>query len=66
MIEQDPHTWWELTCKAIRQVLANSGVDRKMVRGMAVSSQGLSFVLIDRQGESTGERHQLAGWTPGG
>lgn len=50
MIEQDPQTWWELTCQAIRQVLQSSGVDRKTVRAMAVSSQGISFVLIDRDG----------------
>lgn len=54
MIEQDPHIWWELACRAIRQVLETSGVDRKSVRAMAVSSQGISFVLVDRDGNPLG------------
>jgi xylulokinase len=50
MIEQDPEAWWDLTCQAIHLVLDDANADRSAVRGLAVSSQGLSFVLLDEQG----------------
>jgi len=54
MIEQHPQTWWELTCQAIHQALAVASIDRSQVRAVAVSSQGISFVLLDVTGQPIG------------
>ena len=54
MIEQDPHAWWDLTKRAIGLALAASCADRGAVRGLAVSSQGISFVLLDAEGQPLG------------
>jgi len=54
MIEQDPHAWWDLTKRAIGLALAAAGADRRTVRGLAVSSQGISFVLLDAEGQPLG------------
>ncbi len=54
MIEQDPQAWWDLTCQAVHQALAASDVDRSDVRAVAVSSQGISFVLLDADGHPIG------------
>jgi xylulokinase len=54
MIEQDPHAWWRLTREVIGLALDAAGGERGEVRGLAVSSQGISFVLIDEQGRPLG------------
>lgn len=54
MIEQDPHAWWTLTQRVVRTALDAASVDRRGVNGIAVSSQGLSFVLLDARGEPLG------------
>jgi xylulokinase len=54
MIEQDPEAWWDLTCRAIDLALEEAGVDRASVRGVSVSSQGISFVLLDARGRLLG------------
>ena len=50
MIEQDPKAWWDLTCQAIHLAVDAAHVDRLSVRGLAISSQGISFVLLDERG----------------
>ncbi|MCX7669550.1 MAG: FGGY family carbohydrate kinase, partial [Anaerolineae bacterium] len=54
MIEQDPHAWWELTKRAIGCALEAAHADRSAVAGIAVSSQGISFVLLDDRGRPLG------------
>lgn len=54
VIEQDPQAWWDLTCRAIHLALDAADVDRSAVRGLSVSSQGISFVLLDGQGRLLG------------
>ena len=54
MIEQDPRAWWDLTKRAIGLALATAHADRGAVRGLAVSSQGISFVLLDAEGQPLG------------
>jgi len=55
MIEQAPQAWWQVTCQAVRRALqAAGGSDRRAVRALAVSSQGISFVLIDQAGQPLG------------
>jgi xylulokinase len=49
-IEQDPQAWWQLTCQAVRQAVAAAKAGRSDVRAIAVSSQGISFVLLDAAG----------------
>jgi xylulokinase len=46
-VEQDPLAWWDLTLRAINLALEAAAADRGAVRGIAVSSQGISFVLLD-------------------
>jgi xylulokinase len=50
-IEQDPCAWWDLTIKAVQEALQNAKVDGHRVRAISVSSQGISFVLVDRAGQ---------------
>lgn len=54
MIEQDPQAWWDLTQRAVGQALAAARAARAAVRGIAVSSQGISFVLLDAAGRPLG------------
>jgi xylulokinase len=54
MVEQDPLAWWRLTKRAIGLALDAAAARREMVRGIAVSSQGISFVLLDAQGRPLG------------
>ena len=53
-IEQDARAWWELTCRAIRTAIDAAGVDGHAVKGISVSSQGISFVCVDAAGEPLG------------
>lgn len=48
MIEQDANMWWELSCKAIREAVAASKVDRSEKFAIGISSQGISFVPVDK------------------
>jgi xylulokinase len=54
VIEQDAAMWWELACGVVREAIARSDVDRNAVRALAVSSQGIAFVLIDEIGRPLG------------
>lgn len=54
MIEQDPQAWWDLTVRAIGLALEAAHADRSAVAGIAVSSQGISFVLVDAAGQPLG------------
>jgi xylulokinase len=54
IIEQNPHAWWDLTKRAIELALDAAGADRRAVRGLAISSQGISFVLLDAAGRPLG------------
>lgn len=47
MIEQDANLWWELSCRAVKSVVERSGIAPEQVTGISVSSQGISFVLVD-------------------
>lgn len=50
MVEQDPNAWWELTCQAINGALDVTAADRQAVQALSISSQGISFVLLDEAG----------------
>lgn len=59
-IEQDPHAWWDLTCRAIRLAMEAAGAGGRdaangnEVAAISVSSQGISFVCLDTAGEPLG------------
>ena len=46
-VEQDAHFWWELPCQAVREAVADSGVPAGQIGAVSVTSQGISFVLVD-------------------
>lgn len=50
VIEQDPHAWWRLSCEAIRQALRSADLRGQLPSALAITSQGISFVLIDETG----------------
>ncbi|MFN7016300.1 MAG: FGGY family carbohydrate kinase, partial [Fimbriimonadales bacterium] len=50
--EQDPNDWWNATCRAIRRLLANSGVSPNAIRGVGLSGQMHGSVFLDANGES--------------
>ena len=52
VVEQDADLWWELAQTAIRQALKAAGVEGRTVRALSVSSQGISFVPVDEQGQT--------------
>ena len=54
IIEQDPQAWWELSLHAMADALAASGQNPAEVRSIAVSSQGIAFVLLDAAGNPLG------------
>ncbi len=54
LIEQDPHAWWSQVRRAIDDALTASALDRRAVASIAVSSQGISFVVVDQSGQPLG------------
>ena len=53
-VERDPNDWWEFSCQAIDGALQEAGCKREAVRGLSISSQGISFVLLDKEGRPLG------------
>ncbi len=49
--EQDPADWWNAVVDGIRAVLAKSGIDAGEIRGIGLSGQMHSLVLLDEKGE---------------
>jgi len=46
--EQNPEDWWQGTCKSIRQVISEAGVDGQQVRGIGLSGQMHGLVMLDK------------------
>jgi xylulokinase len=55
VVEQDADLWWALAQEAIRQALRAAQVSGNTVRALSVSSQGISFVPVDRAGRTLGK-----------
>ena len=47
--EIEPEIWWRQTCGAMRELL--EGVDGEKVRGIGVTGQMHTLILMDRNGE---------------
>ena len=46
--EQDPEDWWHAAASTCRQVLEQSGVDPKDVKGLGLSGQMHGLVMLDK------------------
>lgn len=47
-IEQDANLWWTLTKKVIKESVQNSKTDPSDIKGISATTQGISFVPVDR------------------
>ena len=52
VVEQDADLWWALAQDAIRQAILDAQVQGRTVRALSVSSQGISFVPVDKAGQT--------------
>lgn len=48
-VEQDAELWWEMTLRTAKQAIRKSGQDPMEIRGISISSQGITIVPVDRQ-----------------
>ena len=49
VVEANAEDWWRLSARAAREALGRVGRGAEPVRAVAVSSQGISFVPVDRR-----------------
>jgi len=49
-IEQDPQEWWKAVKEVIKRVIAATKVNPKEIISLSISSQGISFVPVDKEG----------------
>jgi xylulokinase len=47
-IEQDAVEWWRTTVQVVREALAAAGAEGDEVSGLSASTQGISFVPVDK------------------
>lgn len=45
--EQEPEDWWQATIASVREVLQESGIDAKQIRGIGLSGQMHGSVFLD-------------------
>ena len=48
-VEQDARLWWEMTLRTIKNAILNSKIDANQIKGISVSSQGITIVPVDRK-----------------
>lgn len=51
-VEQDAELWWHTVQLTIREAVSKAGIPGEAVTSMAVSSQGISIVAVDRNGNA--------------
>ena len=49
--EQEPEDWWQATIAAIREVIDESGIDPKKIKGMGLSGQMHGSVFLDARNQ---------------
>ena len=49
-VEQDANDWWRLVLEGMKHVVSESGVSE--IEGISVSTQGISFVPVDKEGNT--------------
>ena len=47
-VEQDAELWWELTLKTAKKAIGQSKIDAKLIKGISISSQGITIVPVDK------------------
>ncbi len=47
--EQDAELWWTLTLLTSERAIAKSGIDAKKIKGISISSQGITIVPVDEK-----------------
>lgn len=47
--EQDAESWWNLTKQTAISAIENAGISGKEIRGISISSQGITVVPVDRE-----------------
>ena len=47
--EQDAQLWWDMTVRTAKDAIAQAGIDGKTVRGISISSQGITVVPVDEK-----------------
>lgn len=50
--EQDPETWWAGVCKAVRNMIAESGIPPEEICGIGVDGQSWSAIALDAHGKA--------------
>lgn len=48
-VEQDAELWWVLTLKTAKAAITEGNVDATQIRGISISSQGITIVPVDEQ-----------------
>lgn len=51
-IEQDAALWWTLVKQSVSESIATSGVNVHGIKALSISSQGISFVPVDAEGNT--------------
>ncbi|NLM77150.1 MAG: hypothetical protein GX173_03575 [Ruminococcaceae bacterium] len=51
-VEQDADEWWRHVQDAVKAAISQASVDGRKIVALAISSQGISFVPLDRQGNT--------------
>ena len=49
--EQDPRDWWNGVCRAIREMIGESGINPAEIAGIGVDGQSWSAIALDAAGE---------------
>ncbi len=49
-VEQDANDWWRLVLEGMKYVVKESGITE--IKGISVSTQGISFVPVDKEGNT--------------
>ena len=49
--EQNPENWWDASCKAIRSLWGQAGINPALVAGVGIDGQGWAAVAIDSTGQ---------------
>lgn len=58
-IEQDAGLWWELVKKCVSESIVDLGVSFEGIKALSISSQGISFVPVDAEGNTL---HNAISW----
>ena len=47
--EQDPDDWWDAVCFTCRKIIADTGIDRGLIKGVGISGQMHGLVMLDEK-----------------